>query len=66
MFLRAYVDFFLKRCISRGMTMGRPLAVKHIPRATDGDVDTAFQYAREARAKFIHFVTSDTLKFHGR
>lgn len=66
MFLRAYVDFFLKRCISRGMTMGRPLAVKHIPRATDGDVDTAFQYAREARATFIHFVTSDTLKFHGR
>ncbi|VDD89301.1 unnamed protein product [Enterobius vermicularis] len=62
--LENYTALFLERCRSRGISIRKPMEVIHIPRAREQDVDIAFKNAEKMSARFIHFVTSENLKYH--
>ncbi|VDD85097.1 unnamed protein product [Enterobius vermicularis] len=64
--LEQYVKWFLKRCHSRGISIAYPEEVSYFPRAREPDVETAFKIGQREAVKFIHFVTSETLRFHER
>ncbi|VDM25941.1 unnamed protein product [Toxocara canis] len=63
--LHAYVRAFLGQCRQRGMQMADPVAVEYVRNAREQDVDVHVQKAKQMGATFVHFITSDMLKFHG-
>nr|AEF32757.1 WAGO-1 [Ascaris suum] len=63
--LRAYVRAFMNQCRHRGMQMADPMVVDYVRGAREQEVDVRMQKAKQMGATFVHFVTSDMLKFHG-
>uniref|UniRef100_A0A0M3I8Y1 Piwi domain-containing protein n=1 Tax=Ascaris lumbricoides TaxID=6252 RepID=A0A0M3I8Y1_ASCLU len=63
--LRAYVRAFMNQCRNRGMQMADPMVVDYVRGAREQEVDVRMQKAKQMGATFVHFVTSDMLKFHG-
>lgn len=64
--LGAYTTSFLTRCRQRGMKIDPPLFKKCVMRARESDVALQFEEAQKANATFIHFITSENLKYHDK
>lgn len=55
----------MNQCRNRGMQMADPMVVDYVRGAREQEVDVRMQKAKQMGATFVHFVTSDMLKFHG-
>ncbi|MFH4979191.1 hypothetical protein AB6A40_005900 [Gnathostoma spinigerum] len=63
---RAYIDAFVRQCHQRGMNIGTPTAVEYRKGARMDDVDRIVKQAKVKGCTFVHFVTSESFKFHDR
>lgn len=62
---KAYIDAFSRQCRNRGMQLGRPVATSFVRNARPQHVSEHIKKAKQAGATFVHFVTSESLKFQG-
>lgn len=62
---REYVRIFVSRCRSRGIQLANPIEFNFFANASEADANAAFDRAQKNKIKFLHFVTSGNLKFHG-